>query len=198
MEELGKKYNSVVFCGYAASGKTTIAKKIAEIFDLEYACAGDILKKMMKSKFDKETNVDSQDFWETEAGFSFFKKRETDDSFDIELDKEMLELVKTKKVSLTSWTLPYLNCEAIKIFLNVPEDERTKRLAGRDSISEKEAKRIISIRDAKNKKHYQKLYNFELGNKKPFDLVLEEKNKTPEEEVNIIKEFLIKKGFVAI
>ena len=192
------KYKSVVFCGYPASGKTTIAKRIAKIFNLEYTCAGDILKKMMKEKSCKETHVDSGDFWETDEGFAFFEKRENDDSFDRELDKEMLKLVKEKPVALTSWTLPYLNCEAIKIYLKVSKEERTKRLAGRDGISEEKAKKAISMRDEINIAHYKKLYGFTLGDESPFDQVVDCENNTEDEEVKIISDFLIRSGFVAV
>ena len=192
-----QNYKSVVFCGYPASGKTTIAKRIAEIFNLEYVCAGDVLKKMIKGKSSDDKDFQSESFWETDEGFAFFKKREKDDSFDRKLDKEMLELVKEKPVALTSWTLPYLNCEAFKIFLKLSKEERIKRMAGRDSISIEEAEEAISIRDEKNILHYKKIYGFVLGDEEPFDMVLDCENKTEDEEVKIIRDFLVSKGFSA-
>ena len=188
-------YKSVVFCGYPASGKTTIAKKIAKIFNLEYICAGDMLKKMINDKFKGNKKIMSEDFWESSEGFVFFEKRKENHSFDRELDKELLKLVKEKPVALTSWTLPYLNCNAFKIYLKVSKKERIIRLAKRDSISFEKAKTAISKRDKINLAYYKKLYGFILGDESPFDLVENGENKTEDEEVKNISDFLISRGF---
>jgi len=184
-----KKYKSVVFCGFVASGKTTIAKNIAKIFNLEYICAGDLLKEMINKANKKNKNIEKNDFWETKQGFAFFKERQNKDEFDRKLDKLLLDLVEQRPVSLTSWTLPYLNCNAVKIFIKVKEEDRIRRMAERDNISYEDSKKLLKKRDNQNKKIYKKLYGFELGNENVFDFILNTQNNI-QDDIKLVEFFL--------
>jgi cytidylate kinase len=153
---------SVVISGWPAVGKTTIAGKLAEEFSLVMYNGGDILKMLAA---EKGYSTDRDDWWDTAEAKKFMQERKSDPSFDKKVDKKLAQIVKKGGSVITSYTLPWLVKEdsVIKIWLRGSPENRAKRMANRDSISFSEAKRIIALRDAENKKIYYKLYRFNFG-----------------------------------
>ena len=66
-------------------------------------------------------------------------------------------------VVITSYTLPWLVKDSIKVWLKGSDKNRAKRMASRDNMSISEAKKIISARDKENEKIYRNLYGFNFG-----------------------------------
>jgi CMP/dCMP kinase len=163
---VANKLFSIVISGWPAVGKTTIACKLAEEFDITMYNGGDILK-MLAEEEDKGYSVKRDDWWDTTEAKKFMEERKSDPSFDKKVDKKLIEIVKKGGTVITSYTLPWLVLDEsiiiIKFWLRGSPENRARRMANRDGISFAEAKRIIELRDEENKKIYYRLYGFRFG-----------------------------------
>jgi cytidylate kinase len=163
---VANKLFSIVISGWPAVGKTTIACKLAEEFDITMYNGGDILK-MLAEEENKGYSVKRDDWWDTTEAKKFMEERKSDPSFDKKVDKKLIEIVKKGGAVITSYTLPWLVLEEsviiIKFWLRGSPENRARRMANRDGISFAEAKRIIELRDEENKKIYYRLYGFRFG-----------------------------------
>ena len=105
---------SIVISGPPAVGKTTVAKGLAKEFNLQYLSGGDVLKEMAKEQgFDS----DGDDWWDTKEGLKFLNQREQNSEFDKNLDKKLTDLFNQGGMVITSYTLPWLIEDGIKIWL---------------------------------------------------------------------------------
>ncbi|MDH5494693.1 MAG: cytidylate kinase family protein [Candidatus Bathyarchaeota archaeon] len=158
-------------CGMAGCGKSTLAKKIAEKYNLHYFSGGDALKALALEAGYKSVD---RGWWESEEGMEFLKKRTQDSSFDRKIDEKLLQWAKQGNVVLDSWTMPWLLKSGFKIWLEASPEERARRIARRDRISIKKAFSALKEKDAKTKAIYKRLYGFDLGEDfSPFDLILD-------------------------
>jgi CMP/dCMP kinase len=159
------KLFSIVISGWPAVGKTTIACKLAEEFDIVMYNGGDILK--MLAEEDKGYSVKRDDWWDTIEAKKFMEERNSDPSFDKKVDDKLIQIVKKGGAVITSYTLPWLVVDEsiiiIKLWLRGSQENRAKRMANRDGISFAEAERITKLRDEENKRIYYKLYGFRFG-----------------------------------
>jgi cytidylate kinase len=162
---VANKLFSIVISGWPAVGKTTIACKLAEEFDIVMYNGGDILK--MLAEEDKGYSVKRDDWWDTTEAKKFMKERKSDPSFDKKVDDKLIQIVKKGGTVITSYTLPWLVVDesviTIKFWLRGSSENRAKRMANRDGISFAEAKRITKRRDEENKRIYYRLYGFRFG-----------------------------------
>jgi cytidylate kinase len=166
----GNDNTSIVISGPAAVGKTTLAEGLAKAFDYSVYNGGDILKNIAK---EKGYRVTGKDWWDTAEAIRFMEERKKDNSFDIKVDKMLVEIAHKGEVVITSYTLPWLTRLPITFWLNASAESRSKRMAKRDNISNAEALRVIRHRDDENKKIYKKIYGPQFGdNLLVFDVVL--------------------------
>ena len=162
---VANKLFSIVISGWPAVGKTTIACKLAEEFDIVMYNGGDILK--MLAEEEKGYSVKRDDWWDTTEAKKFMEERKSDPSFDKKVDKKLIQIVKKGGTVITSYTLPWLVVDEsviiIKFWLRGSPENRAKRMANRDGIRFAEAKRITKLRDEENKRIYYRLYGFRFG-----------------------------------
>lgn len=151
---------SVIISGSPAIGKTTIAKGLAKEFDLKYVSGGDVLKEMAK---EEGFQTEKDDFWDTEAGMKFLNMRKGNSEFDKIVDEKLKKMVLTEDVVITSYTLPWLVEDGIKIWLAGSQEISAKRMTTRDHISYEHALAIVKKRYEENKMIYKKLYGFNFG-----------------------------------
>ena len=177
---------SIVISGPPAVGKTTVAKGLAEEFQLQYLSGGDVLKEMAKEHgFDS----DGDDWWDTVDGMKFLNQREQNSSFDKKLDEKLTGLFNLGGMVITSYTLPWLIENGIKIWLEGSHASSTKRMQSRDNMSSEDAYEITKERFDKNKALYKKLYNFNFGeDKSVFDLIINTDNLTAQQVIDVTKE----------
>ena len=177
---------SIVISGPPAVGKTTVAKGLAEEFQLEYLSGGDVLKQMAKEQgFDSE----GDDWWDTEDGLKFLNQREQNSEFDKKLDEKLTTMFNNGGMVITSYTLPWLVKDGIKIWLEGSHASSTKRMQSRDNMSPEEAYEITKERFDKNKALYKKLYDFDFGDDKSvFDLIINTDNLTAQQVIDVAKE----------
>ena len=170
-EQNADRKMSIVISGWPAVGKTTIAENLAKDFNLKLWNGGDILKMMAYERgYSSSLN---HDWWDTEEAARFMNERNNNPNFDREVDDRLIELVKEGNVVITSYTLPWISDATINFWLQGSVDNRSKRMSMRDKIDINTAKKIVQRRDVENKLIYQKLYQFEFGEKLDvFDFVM--------------------------
>jgi len=169
----------ICICGMAGSGKSTVAKRLAERYGLKYHSGGDALKALAMEEGYKPLE---RGWWESREGMRFLEKREKDPEFDKVVDKKLLESAKQGNVILDSRTMPWLLKNGFKIWLDASIERRAKRIAKRDNTSLKEALKALKSKEDKTKNIYKKLYGFKLGEDfTPFQLILDTNNLYAEE-----------------
>ena len=162
----------VVICisGMTGSGKSTVAKKLADKYGLGYFSGGNALKILAQ---EEGYDSDVRGWWETAEGLNFLKQRMADPGFDKKIDEKLLELAAEGNVVLDSWTMPWLLKEGFKVWLEASPQVRAKRVVTRDSISDEEALKALTEKDERTRQIYKSLYGFDLGHDlTPFNLVL--------------------------
>jgi len=168
--------NKLVVCisGMAGTGKSTLAKKLAEKYDLRYYSGGDALRELAAVEgYDSSR----RGWWESPEGLRFLEKREQNHEFDKAVDDKLLEYAQQGCVLLDSWTMPWLLKTGFKIWLIASEEKRAERIAERDKLPIKEAMQVLKEKEAKTRAIYKKLYGFTLGEDlEPFDLILDTDN----------------------
>jgi cytidylate kinase len=180
----------ICVCGMAGSGKSTVAKKIAQKYGLKYYSGGDALKALAIEEGYKSLN---RGWWENKEGLRFLEKRKEDLKFDKAVDKKLLELANEGNVVLDSWTMPWLLKKGFKIWLEASPKSRAERIAKRDGISVKAALNALKNKEQKTKAIYKRLYKFCLGEDfAPFDLVLDTDNLDAEEVFEVLCEVIDK------
>jgi len=177
---------SIVISGPPAVGKTTVAKGLAEEFQLQYLSGGDVLKEMAKEQgFDS----DGDDWWDTEEGMKFLNQREQNSEFDKKLDEKLILLFNEGGMVITSYTLPWLIKDGIRIWLEGSHESSSQRMQSRDNMSPNDAYEITKKRFDKNKALYKKLYDFDFGgDKSVFDLIINTDNLTAQQVIDVVKE----------
>lgn len=176
---------SVIISGPPAIGKTTVAKGLGKEFDLTFLGGGDILKELAK---DEGFNSGGADWWDTKEGMEFLKKRSENSEFDRKVDEKLKELFLKGGVVITSYTLPWLVEDGIKIWLSGSHENSAKRMKTRDNMDEEKALEITKKRYDENKKLYKKLYNFDFGeNLDVFDKIIDTDELDAEKVLEIAK-----------
>ena len=177
---------SIVISGPPAVGKTTVAKGLAKEFNFQYLSGGDVLKQMAKEQgFDS----DGDDWWDTPEGMKFLNQREQNSEFDKNLDKKLTNLFNQGGMVITSYTLPWLIENGVKIWLEGSHESSTKRMQSRDNMSSENAYEITKARFDKNKALYKKLYGFSFGEDKDvFDVIINTDNLTANQVIDVTTE----------
>jgi cytidylate kinase len=171
MSKERKKSLILCVCGMAGSGKSTVAKKLAEKYRLKYHSGGDALKALA---LEEPYKAAGQGWWESKEGMRCLEKRRKNLKFDKTVDKKLLELARQGNVILDSWTMPWLLEKGFKIWLEASPERRAERIAKRDGIGFKEALEALRKKERQTKAIYKKLYGFNLGEDfAPFQLILD-------------------------
>jgi cytidylate kinase len=166
-----KKKIVICISGMAGSGKSTVAKRLAEHYGLKYYSGGDALKAIAA---DMGFKTAGEGWWETAEGVRFLEKRLGDLEIDRRVDEKLLEWASQGGVVLDSWAMPWLLKNGFKIWLETSEKVRAQRLAERDGINSEKALKILREKEAKTKEIFKKLYGFKLGEDfEPFQLILD-------------------------
>jgi len=160
-----------VVSGPPAIGKTTVAKGLATEFNLTYLSGGDILKQLAS---EQGFSSDGDDWWDTEEGMKFLEQRKNNPEFDKKVDEKLKTLFQNGGVVITSYTLPWIIDDGIKIWLAGAVENSAKRMQNRDNLTELDALNIVKKRFNENKIIYKALYDFEFGEDlSVFDKIIE-------------------------
>lgn len=152
--------DAIIISGMPASGKTTLARFLADRFGLKYFGGGDALKQIAA---ERGFEAGGHDWWDTEAGLSFLKLRSGNHEFDRMVDKRLVNAAKGGDVVISSYTLPWIYNGGLRIWLGASQKVRAERMAVRDDISVEESLRTVKIRDQENESLYKQLYEIDFG-----------------------------------
>ena len=175
----------MIISGPPAIGKTTVAQGLAKEFNLKHLSGGDILKEMAKAE---GFSSNGDDWWDTQDGMNFLEKRKINTDFDKKVDEKLQELFHQGNVVITSYTLPWLVNDGIKLWLSGSFVNSARRMKARDNVTELDALEVVKKRFNENKEIYKSLYNFEFGEDlSVFDKIINTDDLNAEEVLNIAK-----------
>jgi len=174
----------ICISGLAGTGKSTLAKKLAQKYKLKYFSGGDALKDLAKQQ---GYDISSQGWWESSVGINFLRDRASDAKFDKVVDDKMLAYAEQGDVLLDSWTMPWLLKGGFKIWLEASFDRRAARVAERDKMTLDEAIKMLQEKETRTKAIYKQLYGFVLGeDMAPFDFILDTDNLKADEVFSVL------------
>ena len=119
----------------------------------------------------------------------FQKKAEKDPNIDKRFDAVLKEQA-DKECVVTTWLGPWMVNADLKVKLFTPDEIRTKRIAARDKVSEKEALSAMKKRDEQNYSRYMKLYNIDIYSDDIFDVKLNSGIYSPDELLKIVLDII--------
>ncbi|BCU67156.1 cytidylate kinase [Sulfolobales archaeon HS-7] len=160
----------IAISGPPGSGKTSVARKVAELSGMELVSGGMIFREMAKEK-----------------GISVIELNqiaEKDKNIDYYVDNTLVKMAKLKdnavfESHLAGWLLRGVASYAV--YLNAPIDVRSKRVADRDNISPIQALREIAKRELSHYVRFWELYGIDITDLSGFDLIIST------EKLNILK-----------
>lgn len=160
----------ITISGVPGSGKTTVAKLLAERLGLPHVYAGDLYRQEAKRR-----------------GLSleaFNALSERDHSIDRTLDAEMAARARAGNVVLEGRLAGYLaaenGLEALKVWLDASDEVRARRVAQREGTDWQAVLAENRSRHGSDSKRYQAIYGYDLGDTRVYDLVLSTDDRTPD------------------
>jgi cytidylate kinase, putative len=173
-------------------GKTTVARIISSKLPLKYVSGGDMLKELAK---ERGYRVGGEEWWDTEEGQKFLRERARDFRYDLEVDKRLQQLVIKGGYVITSYAIPWLNPNGIKVWLKASQLVRAKRMARRDGIAVDKALEIVKVRDSENAELYKRMYGYEFEKDlSVFDLMINTEQIDAEVVANLIIQYVSSLG----
>jgi len=162
----------VTISGPPGSGKSTVASLLSERLGLEVVSAGDIFRGMAK-----ENKMTLEEF-------SHLAEKSWD--IDIELDKRMLATIKDSGSGIFEGRMTgyicYLNdIEALKIHISAPTKVRQRRVMKRESKDHDTVLKEMRERETSERKRYNSIYGYDLGDLAIYDLVIDSSTQKPAE-----------------
>ena len=167
--------------GKPCSGKSTIAKILEKNYHFKRISMGDMFK---EEAAHRGMSIEE---------FTAF--RVTDPSFDVYMDKQIPTFIKKfegQDVIIESRVAWHFLPKSFKVFIELDEDEIARRLVNSDRVGREkytnydEAKKTTMNRWNSELEVYKKTYNIDCSDLSQFDLVLNSKDKTPEELAKIV------------
>lgn len=173
----------IAISGLHGTGKSTIAKKLAEELDLKYYSTGNAFREM----------ADSMEMTLEE----FNQYVESHPTIDKKLDHKVVDLAKEKDdYVIESQLSGYLLRDNANymILLTAPLEIRVKRMAERDGESYDDKLSETKVRENSEYQRFKDLYNIDVRDndlkKETFDLIVDTENLSIQEVLNRILEYI--------
>jgi predicted cytidylate kinase len=161
----------ITISGLPGSGKTTVARLVADTLGLEHVYAGDLFRKQAEA-----------------AGLTleeYQRRAETDHSIDRALDDEMRRRAKRGGAVLEGRLAAFMAEEAgvaaLRVFLDAPEPVRAARIVEREGGDSRARLRETQAREASDARRYRDIYGVDYHDPARYDLVIATDGRTPEE-----------------
>jgi cytidylate kinase len=168
----------ITISGLPGSGKTTVARLVAQDLGLEHVYAGNIFRRQAE---EHGLTLDA-----------YVRRAESDPSIDRELDGQMEERAKAGQAVLEGRLAAIMadraGAPALKVFLAASEAVRARRISDREGGAAAERLREIQAREASDHRRYLDLYGVDYHDTRRYDLVMETDRSTPGEVAQAIVE----------
>lgn len=173
----------IVISGRPGAGKTTLAKHLAEEYDLRYMSAGEMFRKIAKEHGFGQHG---------ESFLSFHEKIEQDSKLskkiDKEIDQRVMEEAERGDVVIEGWLAAHLIKDAnLKVFLNVSSDLAAERIAFREDDDKENELHITIEREKSFVRRAKNEYNIDINDVSGFDIVVNTERFEPEDTQEIIE-----------
>ncbi len=146
--------------GLPGSGTSTVARKLANMLQLEIVSAGDMFRSMAK-----------------EMGVSLVelgKIAELNPKIDKTIDERQVEIANKKDNILIEGRLSGWMVDGdLNIWLKASVESRCSRVASREGISFERALREEKERETCDAKRYMELYKIDINDLSPYDIVVD-------------------------
>ena len=149
----------VTISGYIGSGKTTVAKDLSRRFGIKHSSAGEVFRAMA---MEKGLTLEE-----------FTKLVEDDPRIDREVDARQREMAKSDESVIDGRLSGWLVDADIKIWLKASLDVRAKRVAMRESKKYGRALEETRNREESEIKRYKKLYDIDMRDLTPYNVVID-------------------------
>lgn len=151
----------ITVSGPPGSGTTTLASALCEYFELEHISSGDIFRSLAE-----ERDVSLAEFAEI---------AEKNHSIDKEIDDRQKKIAEEKdqillEGRLSGWIVEKAD---LRIYLDAPLDIRAERVADRENKKISKAFKEIKEREESESKRYKKIYEIDISDLSPYDLVID-------------------------
>lgn len=150
---------TVAISGFHGTGKTTAAKALSDKFDLRYISAGDVFRQMAE-----ERDMDLAEFSDyVESHPEIDKRIDQRTAEEAEKDDVLID------ARLAGWMAEGSD---IRILLAASLEKRVQRITDREDRSHEEVMEETRARERSEKKRYKDLYDIDVEDHSPFDVVL--------------------------
>jgi cytidylate kinase len=164
----------IVVSGQPGSGKSTIARRLAEKLGLRYLYTGEIFRSIARARGMSLTELS--------------RLAERDASIDLEIDRRTIEEALKGGVVIDShlagWVLAGL--ADFSVYLKAPLRVRIERIARREKMDPEEAAADILGRESSQWRRFRSLYSIDTTDLSVFDLVIETSHYKPDEIIELI------------
>ncbi len=167
----------ITVSGLHGTGKTTIAKKLANKLDLRHISAGGLFRQLAEEK-----GLSLEDMSE---------KASQKNDLDRLVDARTKEEARKGSVILDGLISGWMAGEDadLKFYLFAPEDVRISRIARRDKCYLEEAKKATLFREELERRRFKKFYAIDIDNYSIYDIVLNTALLSPNGNTRILECF---------
>ena len=153
----------ITISGPPGSGKTTVAKIIADKLHYPLISGGEIFREMAR-KMDMDL-------------IEFSKYAEKNHNIDRMIDDKIVELAKKEKNAvidsrLSGWLMVRNRIEAFKVFIDASPEVRARRLLKREGGDFDDVYNSMLLREESEKKRYSEIYGINFDDKSIYDLII--------------------------